>query len=101
MRILPGTCTLCSSALRRLVCVLLLSAAGADARRGRRRRKPNIVFILADDLDYGTLQYFPNIWNQLSVSEAPVRAVLRDGLLVLPVALVDPALASTCTATEF
>lgn len=47
-------------ALCRLVCVLLLVlpvAQPAAASGGR----PNIVFIVADDLDYGTLPYFPNI----------------------------------------
>ncbi|MEU8245839.1 sulfatase [Nonomuraea sp. NPDC048916] len=54
--------------LCRLACILLLliSAAGPTVASGEARTPPpNIVFVLADDLESGTLPYFPNITQQL------------------------------------
>ncbi|MEU7002469.1 sulfatase [Nonomuraea sp. NPDC046570] len=52
----------------RLVCLLLLLVVAAEptlAIGEVRAPRPNIVFILADDLESGTLQNFPNITNEL------------------------------------
>ncbi len=54
--------------LRRLLCLLplMITAAIPAAAEGEARApKPNIIFVLTDDLDSGTLQYFPNITQQL------------------------------------
>ncbi|MFI7135323.1 sulfatase [Nonomuraea sp. NPDC050153] len=43
--------------------LLLLLAAGPAMAEGESR--PNIVLVMADDLEYGTLPYFPNITREL------------------------------------
>ncbi|NBE98370.1 sulfatase [Nonomuraea sp. KC401] len=51
-------------ALSRLVCLLLLLPVGGTAVAEGVPR-PNIVFVLADDLETGTLGHFPNITRHL------------------------------------
>ncbi len=41
--------------MRRIVVVALLAASGLATAQGKQRRKPNLIFILADDLGYGDL----------------------------------------------
>ncbi|MEV4569008.1 sulfatase [Nonomuraea sp. NPDC049419] len=51
-------------ALSRLVCLLLLLPA-AEPTVAQSQSRPNIVVIMADDLETGTLHHFPNITQQL------------------------------------
>ncbi|MFG1705230.1 sulfatase [Nonomuraea sp. M3C6] len=51
--------------LRRLVCLLLLLLPAAEPTMAEGVSRPNIVLIAADDLETGTLQYFPNITQEL------------------------------------
>ncbi|MFE3451539.1 sulfatase [Nonomuraea sp. NPDC059194] len=51
--------------LRRLAVLLLLLPLVAVPASAASQVRPNIVMILADDLDYGTLQHFPAITDQL------------------------------------
>ncbi|MGV9325911.1 sulfatase family protein [Streptosporangium sandarakinum] len=55
--------------VRKLLCLTLLSvlaaASGLAPTAAQAVRRPNIVFILTDDLEAGNLHLFPNIWNQL------------------------------------
>ncbi|AWS45877.1 multidrug transporter [Streptosporangium sp. 'caverna'] len=48
-----------------LMLLLALAASGTVPAVAQAAKKPNIVFILVDDLEAGDLQKFPNIWNQL------------------------------------
>ncbi|SFK09695.1 Arylsulfatase A [Streptosporangium canum] len=55
-------------AVRKALCLILLSllcASGVTPATAQAAGRPNIVLILVDDLDDGSLQKFPNIWNQL------------------------------------
>lgn len=47
--------------LCRVACLLLLLLPAAGATTARSESRPNIVLVLADDLETGTLPYFPNI----------------------------------------
>ncbi|WP_433242465.1 sulfatase family protein [Streptosporangium sp. CA-135522] len=48
-----------------LMLLAVLCASGVAPATAQITGQPNIIFILADDLDAGDLQKFPNIWNQL------------------------------------
>ncbi len=49
----------------RLACVLLLLSTTAQPAVASEEARPNIVLIMADDLDSGGLSYFPNITRHL------------------------------------
>ncbi|WP_049570029.1 sulfatase family protein [Nonomuraea sp. SBT364] len=61
MRDHPGTSAFVLKALRLLACVPLLLLTAAEPTVVSGRARPNIVFIMADDLEAGNLHYFPNI----------------------------------------
>ncbi|MGW0803534.1 sulfatase family protein [Nonomuraea sp. NPDC002799] len=52
-------------ALLRLACLLLLLLPAAEPTLAEGVSRPNIVLVMADDLEAGTLQYFPNINEHL------------------------------------
>ncbi|WP_236715179.1 sulfatase [Nonomuraea pusilla] len=52
-------------ALCRLACVLLLLSSAAEPLAAAGATRPNIVFILTDDLETGTLSHFPVISREL------------------------------------
>ncbi|GAA3085811.1 sulfatase family protein [Streptosporangium carneum] len=57
------------NAVRKLMCLVLLSTLGAPGLApavARAAERPNIVLVLVDDLEAGDLQKFPNIWNELA-----------------------------------
>ncbi|GGS91918.1 sulfatase [Planobispora rosea] len=55
------------NAARKVLCLILLFTLGASGGLpvlAQVRDRPNIVFILTDDLGTGDLERFPNIWNE-------------------------------------
>ncbi|MDP9850085.1 sulfatase [Streptosporangium lutulentum] len=50
-----------------LILLLTIAASGTVSAVAQADEKPNIVFILADDLEDGDLQKFPNIWKLLAL----------------------------------
>ena len=50
--------------------------------------RPNIVFVLTDDLSWNLVPYMPQV-RQLQREGMTLRPLLRDGLAVLPVARLD------------
>jgi N-acetylglucosamine-6-sulfatase len=51
--------------LFRLLCLLLLLSPAAEPTVAVSDSRPNIVFVMADDLESGTLPYFPHITAEL------------------------------------
>ncbi|WP_235854909.1 sulfatase family protein [Nonomuraea aridisoli] len=51
--------------LCRLACLLLLLLPAAEPTMAEGDSRPNIVVVMADDLEFGTLPYFPNITRHL------------------------------------
>ncbi|GGS99214.1 sulfatase [Nonomuraea spiralis] len=51
--------------LCRLFCLLLLLSPAAEPTMAVSAARPNIVFVMADDLESGTLPYFPTITSEL------------------------------------
>ncbi|MEO3874667.1 sulfatase [Nonomuraea sp. B12E4] len=51
--------------LRRIACLLLLLLPAAEPTMAEGKSRPNIVYIVADDLETGTLGLFPNITEEL------------------------------------
>jgi arylsulfatase A-like enzyme len=51
--------------LCRLACLLVLLMPAAETTMAESDSRPNIVLIMADDLETGTLPYFPNITREL------------------------------------
>ena len=74
--------------------------AGAPVRpvgAATRRRRPNILFVLTDDLDLAEMRYLPHVHGAHRRPGHDLRRLLREQLAVLPVAHHDPARASTRT----
>ena len=65
----------------------LTLARGANARRAAAKR-PNIIFVLTDDLAWNLVKYMPHV-QQLQRAGHDVHELLRHRLAVLPVARVD------------
>ena len=68
----------------------LAPAAGAVAA-GASRKRPNILFVLADDLDLAEMRYLPHTRALARRPRHDLRRLLREQLAVLPVAHDDPA----------
>ncbi|NUP01860.1 MAG: sulfatase [Nonomuraea sp.] len=61
----PGRSDIVLKGLFRLLCLLLLLSPAAEPTMAVSDSRPNIVFVVADDLESGTLPYFPNITSEL------------------------------------
>ena len=76
--------------------------AGGGPHRGgrdasRHPRRPNILFVLADDLDLAEMRYLPHVRALIATTGHHLRPVPGEQLAVLPVAHHDAARASTPT----
>ncbi len=58
----------------------------APARAAARRRRPNILFVLTDDLDLAEMRYLPHVQALIGAAGHDLRPLLREQLALLPVA---------------
>ena len=65
----------------------LTLAGGANARRPAAKR-PNIIFVLTDDLAWNLVKYMPHV-KQLQSAGHDVHELRRHRLPVLPLACLD------------
>ena len=93
-RVLAGLLILACASLATGIVASSTSSAGAahhTLARGKAAAdasRPNIVFMLTDDLSMNLLQYMPNV-QRMQTARADVQQLLRVGLVVLSVAVLD------------
>ena len=66
-------------------------AARPGVRDDHGRRRPNILFVLTDDLDRAELRFMPHTRQLIGDERRDLRPLLREQLAVLPVARHDAA----------
>ena len=73
------------------VTVPLAGSRAAAVTPGGRRRRPNILFVFADDLDLAEMRYLPHVRALLAAQGTTFDHYFVEQLAVLPVAHHDVA----------